>query len=185
MCEMDEKRLSREYMHYEGIHFTAAGGLMNVVLGAFLTCEYHENEIMSVVVESTRFRHLLFACEGDEHAVIVNPWMRICPYTHPNFHQIYLGKLEEEVVELLDRSYSSAFKPLDGEQIIVQGKPQVFRAALSNSSAQRRAINKKILEEAKNNSINADDRAAYETVKTLEKRLIKQQRVEEKKKRRG
>ena len=173
------------YWHYKGIHFTAGVGLLNVVLGAFLTCERHPNERMRLVVQSTRARRLLFVCEGDVNAVICNPWMIIFPFIHPNVHQRNLGKLEEEEVEQLDRSYYTALKALDGVQINVRGTPQEFRAALSDSSSQRRAINKKILEESKENSIDPDVRAAYEQVKTLEKRSIKHQRLEEKKKRRG
>mmetsp|Transcript_17008 Transcript_17008/g.28864 ORF Transcript_17008/g.28864 Transcript_17008/m.28864 type:complete len:141 (-) Transcript_17008:49-471(-) len=140
---------------------------------------------MCLVVQSTRARRLLFVCEGDVNAVICNPWMIIFPFIHPNVHQRNLGKLEEEEVEQLDRSYYTALKALDGVQINVRGTPQEFRAALSDSSSQRRAINKKILEESKENSIDPDVRAAYEQVKTLEKRSIKHQRLEEKKKRRG
>mmetsp|Transcript_25174 Transcript_25174/g.32187 ORF Transcript_25174/g.32187 Transcript_25174/m.32187 type:complete len:206 (+) Transcript_25174:298-915(+) len=171
--------------HYKGIHFTAGVGLLNVVLGAFLTCERHPKERMRLVVQSTRARRLLFVCEGDVNAAICNPWMIICPFIHPNFHQRNLGKLEEEEVEQLDRSYCTALKALDGVQINVRGTPQEFRAALSDSSSQRRAINKKILEESKENCIDPDVRAAYEQVKTLEKRSIKYLRLEEKKKRRG
>lgn len=177
----------REYTHYEGIHFSAAAGLLNVVLGAFLTNEYHPNKRMHLLVQSTRARRLLFVCEGDKTAVICNPWMMICHFHHPNFHQQFLGKLEEEEVVQLDRSYSTAFKALDGVQINVQGTPQEFRAALSDSSLQRRAINKKIRDESKSkeNSIDPKVRAAHNKVTRLEKRWTKHQKFEERKKRRG
>jgi hypothetical protein len=177
---------NREYWNYKGIHFTAGAGLMNVVLGAFLAANCHPDKRMRLVVESTRFRRLLFVCEGDdENAVIENQWMLICPFTHPNSHQTFLGKLKEKEVRSLDLSYSTALAGLDGVQIVVRGKSQVFTAALSNSSEQRRAINKKILEESKANAITQEEIEALKEVKMYEKRLAKHQKIEAKKKERG
>ena len=176
-----------EYWNYKGIHFTAGAGLMNVVLGAFLAANCHPDKRMRLVVESTRFRRLLFVCEGgDENAVIENPWMIICPFIHPNFHQTFLGKLGVKEVRLLDLSYSTALAGLDGVQIVVQGKSQEFTAALSNSSEQRRAINKKLQEESKANAtITQEEIEALKEVKMYEKRLAKHQKIEAKKKERG
>ena len=108
----------KKYTQYEGIHISALVGLLDVILHALLT-KAKTNEPLSLLIHSKRIRHLFFNVKPGTHEfyVLTTVWLIICPFVHPNYHQIWLTKLTQDLVQKLDRSYSTAFEPLAIETI--------------------------------------------------------------------
>lgn len=177
----------RSYGNFEGVHIVAAAGLLNVILAALLTIHKHREKKNRLLVASTRAAKLLFDCTGHKFDVIESNMIAICPHIHPNEHQTYLSEYEnDDQLEKLDFSYSTALGPLNGVGFDVGGSRMTFNANLVDSSKQRADLQKIVREEkkkaqkAQNDPETQEMKAQLDEHKRLEKRALKQQRVLEK-----
>lgn len=166
-----------EHTHYEGVHIVAAAGLLNLVLAALLTVEMH-GKPPHVVVLSVRARRLLFNCENHIFDVVAknNQFIVLCPYIHPNSHQMFLDNYTDEERKKLDKSYSTAFSALHGKEIIVAGSKETFKAARVYSTSQRHALQA----EVRNlDGIDPKDKALLRQIKELDKLVKRKQKMDE------
>lgn len=171
------------YDNFEGVHIVAAAGLLNVVLSALLTLGKHRQPL-HLLVASTRAVKLLFDCTGHKFDVIESKMIVICPHIHPNDHHTYLHKYkDDDQLEKLDLSYSTALRPLNGVGFMVGGSRMTFNANLVDSSRQRADLQRIVREERKkvlNDPEAQEMKAQLDEHKRLEKRALKQQRILEK-----
>ena len=142
------------YTQYEGIHISALVGLLDVILRALLT-KAKTNEPLRLLIHSKRIRHLFFNVKPGTHEfdVLTTVWLIICPFVHPNYHQIWLSKLGIALIKKLDLSYSAAFEPLSIET--------VGEVRISDASEERVRMRR--------DARGADDEELLELIETLKK----------------